>query len=93
LTGLIQPQGLHYNAPNDDGERTRLPGVTTYSKKPRLRTGIKYDKIPLKSDHAGELGLKRLYPTIAANGERRRLIVGSLSMGNVPQIETAYSSM
>jgi hypothetical protein len=53
----IQPQGLHYNAPHNDGERTHSPALTTCSQKPHHHAGVKYDKIPAKSTHAGELGL------------------------------------
>ena len=59
----IQPQGLHYNAPNSTDRRTHSRAVTTCSKKPHLHAGIKYDKIPHESAHAGELGLVKTGPT------------------------------
>ena len=53
----IQPQGLHYKAPNRTEERNHFRAITTCSKKPHLYAGIKYDKIPTKPVAVGELGL------------------------------------
>ena len=54
----IQPQGLHYNAPNRPEGISHFRTVTTCGKKPHHHAGIKYDKIPIESPATGELGLK-----------------------------------